>query len=87
MDKRTFFMTVGATITTLTPFLMALLKRLVPGWEHKAWAPPVIGALGTVVSALTTGQVTSTWDLLIAVGAGFGFGGLASSLRDIFRGK
>ena len=87
MDKRAFFTTAGVIITTLTPFLMAILKRLVPDWEHKAWAPPLIGGLGTVVSALTAGQIASTWDLLVAIGAGLGFGGLASSIRDVFRGK
>ena len=77
--------TLGTAL--VTTFVMAALKKAFPGWENKAWAPPLIGAVMNGLAAMTAGEIHSTSTLVSWLLAGFLAGGLGSSARDVMRGK
>ena len=79
---------VGLVGTMLwTNVVMALLKKWLPDWDAKAWAPPLIGAVSSLLGALAAGQIQSVESLLVWVLAGLGAGTTASSVRDVVKGK
>ena len=77
--------TLGTAL--VTTFVMAARKKAFPGWENKAWAPPLIGAVMNGLAAMTAGEIHSTSTLVSWLLAGFLAGGLGSSARDVMRGK
>ena len=81
------FLIAGILLQGLIPAIMAALKKAVPDWDKKAWAPPLIGALTMLVTAMTTGKVTDWKSALVYFLVGYAAGGAASSTRDIVVGK
>lgn len=70
-----------------TNVVMGLLKKALPGWDAKAWAPPLIGAVGGIFGAMAAGQIGSFEQLAVWTLTGIGAGGVASSARDVVVGK
>ena len=70
-----------------TNIAMVVLKKKFPGWDSKAWAPPLIGVVTMVLGGLASGRVSDVGSLIGYVLAGLGSGGAASSLRDTVVGK
>jgi uncharacterized BrkB/YihY/UPF0761 family membrane protein len=71
----------------VVPFVMRVLKKWFPKWNKKAWAPPLIGAMTTLMSAMVAGTVTGWREMIVAFATGYAAGATASSHRDIFKGK
>lgn len=70
-----------------TNVIMIFLKRQFSDWDKKAWAPPLIGAVGGVFGAMASGQITSVDTLILWILTGVGAGSFASSARDTVKGK
>lgn len=70
-----------------TNVLMVFLKSRFPGWNQKAWAPPIIGMVTAVLGALVAGQIHAWPELLVWAATGMGAGSTASSGRDVLVGK
>lgn len=82
------WMLAGLVGTALwTNLVMVVLKNRMPDWNKKAWAPPVIGLMTTVLGALVADQCNSWNELGMWVLTGLGAGSAASSGRDILVGK
>ena len=79
---------LGSFITvTLIPFIVAAIKKFVPQEMSIAWVPIVLGVILWIGIGLSQGQVTNWINLLSYIMVGIANGGIASSIRDIFKGK
>jgi hypothetical protein len=79
---------IGSIIIPLIWFVMEKIKEKFPNWNKKAWAPPVIGMILFSATGLVNGQIETSWYSLISyIVSGAVSGGLASSIRDVVKGK
>jgi len=76
---------LGAAIWTNV--VMVVLKSKFPDWNQKAWAPPIIAMVTTVLGALVANQIHTWTELIVWSATGLGAGGVASSGRDVMVGK
>ena len=83
-----FFTAISGMIAVVyVPMLMKYLKKMFPRWDKKAWAPPIIGGISTLIAAMAAGQVTSWQYAAWFFVSGLGAGGFASSARDVVNKK
>jgi len=81
------FMAVGTMLVPLIIAITSIIKTVFPTLTKKAWIPVVLGVLSYLAIGLSAGTIITWLDLLNYVISGVATGGIASSVRNVWRGK
>ena len=81
------FTAVGTMLVPLIVAVTAIIKTVFPALTKKAWIPVTLGILSYLAIGLSAGTITTWLDLLNYIISGVATGGIASSMRNIWKGK
>ena len=87
-SKAGLLIALGFLLTTIViPAIVNYIKTKLPQKIQIAWIPVVLGSVLWIAGGLVTGQITNWITLIVYIVFGLSSGGLASSVRDIWKGK
>jgi len=78
---------VGVIVTSVIPFITEWIKKNKPTWAKKALIPIALGVVLFTGIGLLAGAIYSVGTLIVYIASGIASGALASSVRDVFKGK
>jgi len=78
---------LGIVFSTIIMYVTSRLKLKFPNWDKKAWFPVVLGILLFICAGLISKDIVSIQSLIKYIISGIATGSIASSIRDIYKGK